>query len=75
MAGKSEIEKLNQQMNAPEDRRQDRAQAQEDAAMQPARGAPVQHARVGAEQAADGKALDHGETAQSLKRAVDKGRS
>ena len=72
--GRPEAEEVNETMNAPEDERQTRADAREDAALWPASGAPVHRARVGAELAAEEPALESGETAAAIKRAAENDR-
>lgn len=67
----TEVERVNREMNAPEDRRQDRHQAEADAALQPSGGAPIQQARIGAELAGEGGAMEKSETADALKRAAE----
>jgi hypothetical protein len=63
-----EVEAANRRMSAPEDRRKVRTKADMDAAAWPASGAPVHHARVGAELAGED---DESETAEAIKRAAE----
>ena len=65
-----DVEAVNRRANAPEDRRQNRAKAELDAATWPASGAAVHHARVGAELAGE-NASDGTETADAIKRAAE----
>ena len=65
-----DVTKTNQQMNAPGDPRR-RRKGEFDTASQPASGAAVQHARVGAELSGEGRAYDQSETAEAIKRAAE----
>lgn len=66
-----DVERLNREMNAPEDPTKRRREAEAKSAMRPTSGAAIPQAFAGAQMAAEGRSDETSETAESLKRAAE----